>query len=128
MLDLIIRVLIGTILTEAIVEIVSKAGIFSFIRGFLKNKLNFIYEMIICPFCFSVWAGCFVAIVLGVRIPVDFKLGIIGLFVSYFFGGLLLHKLSNFLHDARDRLYYNYDKPLEEEEKADDTESIIGFK
>jgi len=114
MLEFLLIILIGSLLVESIVEIISKSGVFLPFREWLANKKNpflvFISDMMNCPFCLSVWAGWFVAIVLNITIPLIGQ-GVVWGVVSYFLSGLLLHKIANVIHDIHDRIVYSYDKP-----------------
>ena len=94
------KIIIAIILTEAITELVVKSEIFYPIRKFFfEHKDNKIYDWLYlltdCGYCFSVWAGWFVALVF--IYPFE-EIKIISFKIDWFFLGLLLHRLSNVFH------------------------------
>jgi hypothetical protein len=100
-----VLLLLATILTEAITEIVTKSEISNIFKSRLfslgkKNKFfNFLHNLFDCGYCFSVWAGWLVAILF-------FRdLNFIHWSLDWFFIGLLLHRLSNLFHNIMDRVH-----------------------
>ena len=97
----IILFIMAVVLTEAITEIVTKSAIFEPVRKWFFNRrdkivFKFFHDLLDCGFCFSVWVGTFVGIVL-----LDIK--VVSIWVDWFIIGLLLHKCSNVLHNLIDR-------------------------
>lgn len=95
--------LFSIVLVESITELLTKSEIFSPVREFFFNRrqnkvLAFIHRLLDCGYCTSVWAGWFVALVFFMNI------GIINVWVDWFFIGLLIHRLSNILHFIIDRI------------------------
>ncbi len=123
-------IIIGAILVEAITGIVTKSGVFLRFREFIfsiSDKLfifRFLSDMIQCPYCFSVWAGWFISVVLNIKIDFDYNLlpadSVFLLFMSYFFSGLVLHRLANILHSVIDFIVYSFVKPSEEARLRDE--------
>ncbi len=106
---MIIRFVFGIVLTEALTELIVKSEILSPFRKFFfdrreNNKLsNRIHELLDCGYCTSVWIGWFFGILL-------FRESLlISEYIDWFFVGLLLHRLSNFLHNIYDRVYKEID-------------------
>ena len=101
---MLLRFIVGIILTEAITELVVKSEILSPIRKFFfdrrKNRLcDKIHSLIDCGYCTSVWFGWFFAILL-------FNEDLfISKYIDWIFVGLILHRLSNLLHNIYDRVY-----------------------
>lgn len=90
------------ILTEALTELLVKSEIFKplrayFFNGRKNNKIfDFIHSVLDCGYCTSVWIGCFLStffILLG------FEYTIINVFIF----GLIIHRMSNVLHNMIDR-------------------------
>ena len=98
-----LRFILAVIITEAITELLTKSEIFIPLRGFFFNRrdkkvFGFIHKLLDCGYCTSVWSGWFVALVF-------FKdIGILNVWVDWFFVGLVIHRLSNVLHFLIDRL------------------------
>ncbi len=97
--------IIAIVLTESLVEIISKSEIFSPIREWFFNRrdkkvFNFIHSLLDCGYCLSVWIGTFVGLIL-------IDLVIINPIVDWFIIGLLLHRLSNLWHNIIDRTRKN---------------------
>ena len=92
------------ILTEAITEIITKSNMFIPVRQFFfdrsKNKLfDWIHNLLDCGYCTSVWIGWFTAILF-----LDY-IDIVDGYVEWFFVGLVVHRLSNVLHNIFDVIY-----------------------
>lgn len=105
-------ILFAVILTEAITEIITKSDIFVPIRKFFfkrrkNNKFfNWMHELLDCGYCTSVWVGWFVIISF---------LCLDCLFLRIFYGGVIIHRLSNILHFVIDRLDRTNDLKIEED-------------
>jgi len=95
----------GIILTEALTELTVKSKILSPFREFFFKKrkssklYNKIHELLDCGYCMSVWIGWF----FGILLFNEYLL--LNKYIDWFFIGLLLHRLSNFLHNIYDRIY-----------------------
>jgi hypothetical protein len=93
--------IIAVIITEGLVEVLSKSEIFSPVRKwFFKRRenrvFNFIHSLLDCGYCLSVWVGTFVGLLL-VDLPIVHPA------LDWFIVGLLLHRLSNLWHNIIDR-------------------------
>jgi hypothetical protein len=102
---LIIKFLLAIVLTEAITEIVTKSEIFQPFRKKIfdlgKNNTFFewFHKLLDCGYCFSVWSGVLVAILL-LR-----DLHLVNVFIDWFIVGLVLHRLANLFHNIMDRVH-----------------------
>lgn len=101
---LFIEFLLAVILTEAITEVVVKSELFLPLREKLFNLgkdnrfFSWLHKLLDCGYCFSVWAGMFVAILF-------FRdLNLLHWSVDWFFIGVVLHRLANLFHNFMDRL------------------------
>jgi hypothetical protein len=93
-MDLIYKFLCSVVATEAITELMTSSAVFEPLRKFFfnrrNNKLsNWIHELFDCGYCFSVWSAAFLCILLYI----DNK------FIEMFLIFLVIHRLSNLLHD-----------------------------
>jgi len=97
--------LLCILVNEALVELM-KSGFFEFVREFFlarqeKNKFyNFIYRLVNCGYCFSVWSSVFLTILVFSLLSINLT-GCFILDALFFF--MLTHRLSNFFHDSWDR-------------------------
>jgi len=99
----IILFLFSIVLVESITELLTKSEIFSSVREFFFNRrhnkvLSFMHRLLDCGYCTSVWSGWFVALIFFRDV------GILNVWVDWFFVGLLIHRLSNILHFIIDRI------------------------
>ena len=95
--------LFSIVLVESITELLTKSEIFSSVREFFFNRrhnkvLSFTHRLLDCGYCTSVWSGWFVALIFFRDV------GILNVWVDWFFVGLLIHRLSNILHFIIDRI------------------------
>ncbi len=101
---IIFKVLIAIIFSEAITELVVKSDFFAPLRKSLYNKNNkifdFIHDILDCGYCFSVWAALFTLTIIFI---VD------NIFINYFIYIIVIHRLSNILHNLIDRTDRNKD-------------------
>lgn len=103
---MIIKLLLSVVLTETITELLVKSEFFMPLRKFIFEKgsdnkvLRFIHNILDCGYCTSVWIGFLIATIL----LKDFSL--INPFVDWFFMGLLVHRLSNYLHNIVDKISF----------------------
>jgi hypothetical protein len=101
---LVLYFVLSLILVESITELLTKSEIFSPVREFFFNRrkgnkvCNFIYKLLDCGYCTSVWVS------FGVYITFVFFCNKITL--SLFFI-LILHRLSNVVHFIIDRVNGN---------------------
>lgn len=96
---LLLNIIIAIFLTEAITELVVNSEIFEPLRKFFFIRRNnhffkFLHAVTDCDYCFSVWAGWFIAII----ILNDLSFILINKYIDWFFVGLFLHRISNILH------------------------------
>ena len=96
---LFLKLFISVLMVEAITEIVVKSDIFYPVRKFLFGKkdikiFQFLHNLLDCGYCFSVWAGWFVCLLLN---PMG-NFILINQYIDWFFVGLFLHRLSNLTH------------------------------
>jgi len=96
------KILFAIILIEAITEILTKSEAarpfraLLFERGTNNKFFSWIHDLFDCGYCTSVWVGWFVAILLFRNTD------IFSLWIDWFFIGLVLHRLSNILHNVID--------------------------
>lgn len=99
-LTLFFHFLLAIVAVEAMTEIITKSEVVSPVREFFFNKrkikiFDWIYSLLNCGYCTSVWIGVFVSII---WFCFDSK------FLDIIFIGLVFHRLSNMLHFIIDRL------------------------
>ena len=103
--DLLFKIILGAIATEAITEILTKAEITKPFREFLfdrkENKFfNWLHELFDCGYCTSVWVAAFVV----------FSYYLIAIkwghetFVSLFYVSFIIHRVANIFHNIYDRM------------------------
>jgi len=102
---LLFKFLLAIILTEAITEIITKSEIFTPFRkrifdlGQSNKFFEWFHKLLDCGYCFSVWSGVFVAILL-LR-----DTHLVNVWVDPVLFGLCLHRLSNLYHNIMDRTH-----------------------
>lgn len=82
------KLILCIIAAEAMTQLTCKAEIFNRPRNWFKNLCGFTKELIECPYCVSVWVAGFTTV-----LYVYYE------FIYLFIIGLVIHRLSNFLHD-----------------------------
>lgn len=107
-MNYIVYLLLSVVVNEALVELL-KSGFFEKLRNFLNNKNNcvcsFLFKVITCGYCSSVWTAAFITLVSFVFItPVLINCIFLDIIISF----ILIHRLSNFLHDFCDRYISKY--------------------
>jgi len=102
-MNLVLQILITIILIESITNILSKSILFEPIREFFHKHNKFIYKLLDCPYCTSVWVGMFCVTMLYLH-----NINILPLSLALFFVGIVFHRLSNILHFIIDRIDSNY--------------------
>jgi len=129
LLFLSIKFLFVVILTETITNIISKSGIFLPFREILdklKEKLfilNWLNDLITCPYCFSVWAAWFCVVSLDLSIRIEF----LNPYFGYFLTGLVVHRVSNVLHFIIDRIDFKVNAEDDEFFEPVEVPKIEGF-
>jgi hypothetical protein len=102
---LLVKFLLAIVLTEATTEIVTKSEIFNPVRKRIFEKgqdnkfFNWLHSLLDCGYCFSVWAGASIAFLFFRDV------GLINVYVDWFFVGIVLHRLSNLFHNVVDRIH-----------------------
>jgi len=111
-MSLILQVLIIIVLIEAITNILSKSILFEPVREFFHKYNKFIYRLLGCPYCTSVWVSMFCVAMLYL-----YNISVLPLPLALFFMGIVFHRLSNILHFIIDRIDSNYIVFLDKEDK-----------
>ncbi len=94
---------LAVILTELLTELVIKSVIFRPIRDRIKNLGGYLSELFSCGYCFSFWAASGVVLLLGLAYNfTDYYL------VDLTLTGLVVHRLSNYLHNFVDKWLDKY--------------------
>lgn len=94
---MLIKILIGSLITETVVELIRKSEPLNFFRKFLQ-KNTFFESLLNCGYCTSFWVGMFIACFLKIEfINSDFP--------NFFISGLLYHRISNWLHNIYDIMF-----------------------
>jgi len=102
-MNLILQILAIIILIESITNILSKSVLFEPVRGFFNKHNKFIYRLLDCPYCTSVWVGMFCVAMLYL-----YNINVLPLPLTLFFIGIIFHRLSNILHFIIDRIDSNH--------------------
>jgi hypothetical protein len=120
MIELSLSLIFAIVLTETLTELVVKSEIFEAPRNFVKSRSPWFGKLFSCGYCFSVWAALGVAFLLGLSYDLTGWPWVdLGLF------GLIVHRLSNYLHNFNDKYldkYYdirfvNSEHPSSEEQR-----------
>lgn len=90
------KLILCIIAAEAMTQLAAKAEIFDKLREWVKSWCKFTNELLSCPYCISVWVAGFTTI-----------LFIYYESAYYFIILLVIHRLSNFIHDFF-RVIQNY--------------------
>lgn len=97
--------LLCVVVNESLVELM-KSGFFEFVRDFFSNKnqesfvYSFLYKLVNCGYCFSVWSSAFLTTFVFCLLSISFT-GCFIIDALFFF--ILTHRFSNFMHDLWDR-------------------------
>jgi len=86
---MIVKLVLCIIAAEAMVQLVCKAEIFDRLREWIKSLSVFTEALLSCAYCVSVWVAVFTTV-----------LFIFWDYSFYFILFLVIHRLSNFLHDG----------------------------
>ena len=95
--------LFAVILTELLTELVIKSAVFRPARDRIKKLGKPFAELFSCGYCFSVWASYGVVLLLG--LAYDFTGGY---YLDLALTGLVVHRLSNYLHNFVDKWLDKY--------------------
>jgi hypothetical protein len=82
------KLILCIIAAEAMTQLTCKAEIFNRLRDWLKSLSKFTDELLSCPYCVSVWVAGF-TVLLAITWEWSF----------WFVYLLVIHRMSNFLHD-----------------------------
>ncbi len=98
-----ITLLFAVILTELTTELVIKSVVFRPIRDRIKNLGKWFAELFSCGYCFSLWSSYGVVLLLGLTYN----------FTGWYWAdlaltGLIVHRLSNYLHNFNDKFLDKY--------------------
>jgi len=100
---MLIEILLCVILTELITELVIKSEIFKPIRNTLFKLGDWFRKLFSCGYCFSVWAATGVVVLTNTSYP------LVGNdFVNLGLMALVVHRLSNILHNSIDKYTDKY--------------------
>lgn len=96
MIEIIFKLLLISLIVEAVTEIIVVRDIFKPIREFFENRSSFIYSLMSCGACSSVW------IAIGFCYLIDLRVGLITYLSLGFLEPLILgfgvHRLATFWH------------------------------
>lgn len=102
-MTLILQIMFTVVLIEAITNILSKSNLFEPVRKFFGRHNKFIYKLLDCPYCTSVWISLFCVGMLYL-----YNISMLPKVILLFFIGIVFHRLSNVWHFIIDRLDRNY--------------------
>lgn len=103
---IIFYLILASFLVEGITQIVQKSVFFGPVRSFFSAREKnivcaFFSNMLMCPYCTSVWASMFITLCVLVS---GFSLVILGnVVVDHFLFFIGAHRFSNLIHDVWDR-------------------------
>lgn len=99
----VLKFIFAVLLTELLTELVIKSEITKPARDFIKSKGSWLETLFSCGYCFSVWAAFGVAFLLGLAYNLT------GWYwVDLTLTSLLIHRLSNYLHNFNDKFLDKY--------------------
>lgn len=81
-----LNILLGSLLTEALVELLRKAKPLDFLRNMFKEE-----NPLKCGWCTSFWVGILIGLFLPISLT-ELKL------LNIIFSGIIYHRFSNLLH------------------------------
>jgi hypothetical protein len=90
------KLILCIIAAEAMTQLACKAEIFNRLREWVKSLSKFTDELLSCPYCVSVWVAGFTVILL-----IAYE------WTWWFILLLVIHRMSNFLHDLT-RIVLNF--------------------
>ena len=104
-LSILVYTAASVILTEAITELVIQSQISEPFRFWLyRTRGGFLKKLFSCGYCFSVWAALLPVAVF----PVLFTLSGPSKFIVPVFLWIIIHRMSNFLHNINDNYFDKY--------------------
>jgi hypothetical protein len=83
------KLILCIIAAEALTQLACKAEIFDRIREWLKSLCSFLFLLLTCPYCVSVWMAAFATLM---YFAWEYS--------QFFAIGLVIHRISNFVHDC----------------------------
>ncbi len=83
-----LELILISMVTASISFTVTESKLFESFRNFVKRKNNFLGELVSCGYCLGHW------IAFGIVIMYNFNIFNNGLFIDYFFTGLIIAWLS----------------------------------
>ena len=99
----VLKFLSAVLLTELLTELVIKSEITKPARDFIKSRGSWLETLFSCGYCFSVWTAFGVAFLLGLAYNLT------GWYwVDFTLTSLLIHRLSNYLHNFNDKILDKY--------------------
>ncbi|KKL58014.1 hypothetical protein LCGC14_2229660 [marine sediment metagenome] len=99
----VLKFLSAVLLTESLTELVIKSEIIKPARDFIKSRGSWLKTLFSCGYCFSVWTAFGVAFLLGLAYNLT------GWYwVDLTLTSLLIHRLSNYLHNFNDKYLDKY--------------------
>lgn len=99
----VLKFLSAVLLTESLTELVIKSEITKPARDFIKSRGSWLETLFSCGYCFSVWTAFGVAFLLGLAYNLT------GWYwVDLTLTSLLIHRLSNYLHNFNDKVLDKY--------------------
>jgi hypothetical protein len=99
----ILKFLAAVLLTELLTELVIKSEITRPVRDFIKSRVSWLKTFFSCGYCFSVWTAFGVAFLFGLAYNLT------GWYwVDLTLTSLLIHRLSNYLHNFNDKYLDKY--------------------
>lgn len=105
MLNKLTLLIVAVLLTEAVTEVVVKSELFFPFRAkvFELGKSNrffkWFHSLIDCGYCFSVWAGTAMSILLLNDVH------LVSVYIDWFLFSLVVHRLSNLFHNVMDKIH-----------------------
>jgi len=98
-----VTLLFAVILTELLTELVIKSVVFKPVRDRIKGLHKYLAELFSCGYCFSLWASYGVVLLLGLAYNFTGWY-----YVDLTLTGLIVHRLSNYLHNFNDKCLDKY--------------------
>jgi len=87
------------VFVEAVVELLLEAGPLTALRAYVARIHNFFADLISCGYCLSVWVSFSIAWILPSPLVGDsYIIGFCNEYLWWFINGIILHRLSNFVH------------------------------
>ena len=96
MFEIILLIVLASLATEAVVEIITKSDLFGPLMGRAVLRKDFISRLITCPYCLSVWVAGFFTLCIYLHLG----------FSLYLFPILAfsIHRMSNIAHAVQDKI------------------------